>query len=229
MDDSSTYNSAYELGLIFGYVFWGCILLAIVWYYVWVPRWPYRFLDQLKRGDRRRARMQLQRFGKPLGKQHVRDANQPRVRKRMLGLWLLGDLDELRADLARHRGGPTYTTRVEMLGVLALATASDDPAPHVARLEELAATVDASKGMPAGTRDRANLLLRIGKGLTGEPIDEADAKRILDGQYAEEMLTRILLLRALCVAAERTGRGSLRLQKMLAALTPVFTATPPAA
>src|SRR5262245_55527625 len=121
VDESS---EAYRTGYFFGtYVLVPALVLAIVYFYVWVPRWVHRFLRHLDTGDRRRAYLQLQRYGKPLRAKSDRKANQPRVLARVLGLWLLDDLDALRAELDRHTGGTAFRVNVEMFGLLALATA----------------------------------------------------------------------------------------------------------
>ena len=193
---------------------------------LWKQRWEDRFLREFNRDERQRARIQMDRYAKRFKRARLGNRKIPHQRGRLMALWLLGELDELRAELSAHNGSASFTANVEMNGVLALAIAAPEERPALAaRLDALAGQVtQGSTRLLAGMRQRAALVAKLGASLAGAPLDEADAKRLLDGLYADPLLTRVMLLRAMIVAADVTGRSSLRLQKMLANLTPVLAA-----
>jgi hypothetical protein len=64
-------------------------------------------------------------------------------------------------------------------------------------------------------------------GRAGEPVDDAAAKKLLEKSHGETLLSRIVLLRALGLAAERAGKPASFLNQKLAQLTKRFV--PPAA
>jgi hypothetical protein len=191
--------------------------------------WQRRFLRLLDRGDRVRARKLLDRRAKQRkqGKKIRRKRNLLLQRARLLGLWMLGELDELRAALARHKGGAAYVANVEMFGLLALATEPGDQTGIAVLLEDLAGKVTAdSIRLSKPARELADLLARIGAGLEGRGVAEIHARTALARHHIERHLTKVLLLRVLIVGAERFGKPSNRLQAMLAGLTRRFAYEP---
>ena len=130
-------------------------------------------------------------------------------------------------------GGPAYLMNVHLMGLLALATeaaaSGGDPAPIVGEIQDAAARVQKeSNALQKLLKDYAAMIANVAVGLAGQPVDEAAAKKLLDKSYGETLLSRVVLLRALVLAAERAGKPASFLNQKLAQLTRRF-APPPAA
>lgn len=226
--------SAERIGEVIGAVIAIGIFVGPIAYFSYIAvvdaTWQRKFLRLLDRGDRVRARKLLDRRAK----QRKQGTTIRRKRKlllqrgRLLGLWLLGELDELRAALDRHRGGAAYIANVEMFGLLALATEPGDHTGIAVLLEDHAGKVTAeSTRLLRPARELADLLARIGAGLEGRVVAETYARAGLARHHIELHLTKVLLLRVLIVGAERTGKPSNRLQAMLAGVTRRFALAAP--
>jgi hypothetical protein len=198
---------------------------GIVGYLAWsLARWQKQFVAAVDTGDLAAARAILAKRAPavapsksfPLSKLLVQ-------RARVIGLWLLGDLDAVRAELAKHGGSAAYVANVQMFGQLCLALESPDPSADLAALDASAARVDAeSNRLQKLLRDLASLLRRVAVGLGGTSIAESDARQLMGRLNQEPLLTRILILRTFVVGAARAGTPNPRLAQSLSALTKKF-------
>jgi hypothetical protein len=224
-------SSAYEAGYTAGHVIWiGIIALGV--YLAWNnATWETRFVRALDAGNRQKARQLLDRNAKKKKPRSLPGYRQMMQRSRYIGLWLLGELDTIRAEIAGHagNGSPGYIANVEMFGVLALAAEAAEPAPHADQLEVLAAAVKRdSTRLAKHTIALADTIAVAGRALAGGPFAEAQAAAFLEVSWGGR-LSRILKLRVLVLVAQRSGRPGLRFQRQLAALTKRFAEPPPAA
>jgi hypothetical protein len=215
-----------------GHVIWiGIIALGV--YLAWNnATWETRFVRAVDAGDRRKARRLLDKNAKLKRPRGLPGYRQMMQRSRFAGMWLLGELDEIRAELAKHegKGSPSYVANVEMFGVLALAVEATDPGPLADRLDALAARVERDATRLAKTTIAlAASLAAAGRALAGGGFTEAQAATFLGFASNRSRLSRILMLRVLVLVAERTGRPGLRFQRLLASMTTRFAAPPPAA
>jgi len=188
--------------------------------------WQKKLVAAVDRGDQAGARAILYKHAPAVRKgKSVPMAKLLQQRARVLGLWLLGDRGAVEAELALHSGGAAYVTNVELFGLLALATEPGaDVAALVAKLEQGEARVRTeASALQKLLKDYAAMLRGVGVGLVGRPVDPTTVGKLLSKTNNEPVLTRIVVLRALAVAAERIGKPSLELQHRLAQLTSRFT------
>ena len=218
------------MGMIEGAMIGGAIGLVVVAVTALrTAQWQKKFVRALEAGDHAGAQRELARRAPavPAQKSFPLTKLLPQ-RQRLIGLWLLGDRSQLESELAVHKGGAAYVANVEMFGLLALATMPDtDASALVARLDAAATRVDTeSTKLQKLLRDLAKLLARVGGGLAGRAVDDTDARALLTRGASETLFTRILVIRALIVIAERGGRSTLQLQKRLALDTKLFGQSP---
>lgn len=182
--------------------------------------WPKKVVAAHDAGDREGARRMIERHAPAHKARTIPVSKLLAQRQRVLGLWFVGDLDAVRAELAAHDGSAAYQLNVVMYGELALATEPDAPAAHVAAVLAAAQRVHAeSNKLQRLLRDYADLIAKVVPGLAGQPVDPAAAGALITKTQREPAFTQIVVLRALVVAAERTGTPSLQLQARLAKLT----------
>ena len=225
-------DAAEAVGFVIGMtIVFGPLIAIGIW--VWASMtWEPRFMRAFERDDRARARRLLDRHAKKKKPRRLPGHRQQMQRSRYVGLWLLGELDAIRAELAEYagKGSPSYVANVEMFGVLVLAAEDADPAPHVETLEALAAQVQRdSTRLGKGSVELATNIATVGGGLVGRPVNEADGGKFHGHSFSASRLSRILMLRVLVLVAERTGRPGLRFQRMLASMSKRFAAPPPTA
>ena len=206
-------------GAIIGGVIGGITAVIMM---IRTSQWQKKFVKAVEAGDKAGAHRELSRRAPAVKQQKSFPlAKIIPQRSRVIGLWMLGDLNEVTAELEMHRGGPAYIANVEMFGLLALAISPGvDPAPLVERIASCAERVRTeSNKLQKLLRDLADLLARISGGLVGRPVSEEDSRTLLTRTMNEPLLTKILFIRTLIVIAERQGKPALQLQKRLAALT----------
>jgi hypothetical protein len=184
--------------------------------------WQRKLVAKVDAGDLAGARKLLQQHAKAVApSRSFSNMKLLPQRARVLGLWLIGDVREVAAELAMHGGGPTYLANVHMFGTLALATEPGADVPAlVADLEQSAARVNTeANALQKLLKDYATMLAAAGAGLAGRQVDPALARKLIGKVGNEPVLTRILVLRVLLLAAERAGAPSSQLHTQLRTLT----------
>jgi hypothetical protein len=133
----------------------------------------------------------------------------------------------VRAELALHTGGPAYLTNVHIPGLLALATETGTDAQSlVAEAEQAAERVDKEgAALQKLLKDYAKMLVAVGAGLAGRPVDGRAIGALLGKVGNEPILTKILAARMVVVAAERLGAPSAEHTARLATLTRKWSVT----
>jgi hypothetical protein len=185
-------------------------------------RWQKKLVAAVDHGDLPKARALIAKHAPPVkAKGSFPNLKLLPQRTRVLGLWLVGDLDAVRAELALHTGGPAYLTNVHLFGLLALATEpGTDAQSLVAEAERVAERVDKeASALQKLLKDYAKMLVAVGAGLAGRPIDGRAIGALVNKVGGEPVLTKILVLRMLVVAAERAGTPSADFAARLGTLT----------
>jgi hypothetical protein len=213
------------MGAIEGALIGGFVGGAVAGYVAWnLARWQKAFVAAVDAGDVATARKILAKraTGVPPSKSFPLN-KLLQQRARVVGLWLLGDLDAVRAELAMHHGSAAYLANVQMWGQICLALEADDPSGDLAMLDATATRVEAeSNRLQKLLRDLAQLLYRGACGLRGTPIADSDARRLMSRAHQDPLLSRILILRLLAISAERAGKPNPRLVASLAGITRRF-------
>jgi hypothetical protein len=174
-------------------------------------RWQKQLVAAVDKGDLAKARALIAKHAPAVkAKGSFPNLKLLPQRTRVLGLWLVGDLDAVRAELALHTGGPAYLTNVHLFGLLALATEpGTDAQSLIAEAEQVCARVDKeAAAIQKLLKDYAKMLVAVGIGLAGRPIDGRAIGALLNKVGSEPVLTKILALRMIVVAAERAGTPS---------------------
>jgi len=187
-----------------------------------VFRWQKQLVAAVDRGDLAKARALIAKHAPPVkAKGSFPNLKLLPQRTRVLGLWLIGDLDAVRAELALHTGGPAYLTNVHLFGLLALATEpGTDAQSLVAEAEQVSARVDQeAAAIQKLLKDYAKMLVAVGAGLAARPVDGRAIGALLGKVGNEPILTKILAMRMIVVAAERIGAPASEHAARLRALT----------
>lgn len=184
--------------------------------------WQKKLVAAVDAGDTDKARTLLAKHAPPI-KPSKSFSNLKLLpqRGRVLALWFIGDQDAVRAELGLHSGGPAYLTNVHIFGLLALASEpGTDAQSLVAQADDAAARVDQeASALQKLLKDYARMLVTVGGGLAGRPVEGKAIGELLSKVGGEPVLTRIAVLRMIVVAAERIGAPADQFAERLAALT----------
>jgi hypothetical protein len=208
-------------GAIIGGISGGTAALVMVWRQA---QWQKRLLKTLADKGHDAARALLDQRAPTLKPQRSFPIRKLLLqRARITGLTILGDGAEIQRELSQHGGSAAYKFQVQAFGLLGLALQGDDVAGRARELEEVARQVDAeANALQKILKDRTALLARLGKALTGEPLANTDATAIQRWANADPILTRVVLFRALDIAAQKSGAPNPRYREGWRALTTAF-------
>jgi hypothetical protein len=220
------------MGLIDGAIIGGAIGMAVGGYMAWqMAAWQKKLVAAVDAGDFATAERLVAKHAAPTraGKAFPM-AKLLQQRHRVIGQWFLGKPDEVRHELAMHAGsgGAAYLLNVHLMGLVAQATdtaaAGGDASALVREIQDTAERVGKeTNALQKLLRDYATMIAKVAPGFAGERVDEADAQKLLGKSHSESLLTKILLLRALVVVAERAGKPASFLNQKLAQVTRRFT------
>ncbi len=127
--------------------------------------------------------------------------------ERVAALAIIGDLDALRAELARAEGKLSAVVQVQAMGLVALVTEAEDPAQWAAELEQVAQRVEAEGGaMLKLVKRNTRWMADVARELSGEGAVSYEHKQAL-AKYAGQMgpFSKPLLFKFLAKATEASG------------------------